>query len=104
MQNNPFFIPNEGRNFKVKELPYGVNCQYTLSCSKDFPKKTFVSKSNKAYYITSIEIRYTDNMSNHIYRAYKKLKYDMMLELALYKRKELNDKITSIQEIQLNLF
>lgn len=45
INNCPFFVPNLGLNTKIEEITNGIKLTYTLSCDKDFPKKTFESKT-----------------------------------------------------------
>ena len=96
MKNNPFFIPNGDKNCRLEELSDGVRVIYVLSCEKDYPSKTFTSKG-KNYIERSYSIRYTNNMSDHIMRAYIQLKNSTMLELALYKHMLLTNKIKQLQ-------
>lgn len=99
MSNNPFFIPNGDKNCRLEELSDGVKVIYVLSCNKDYPAKTFNSKG-KNYVERSYSIRYTNNMSDHIMRAYVQLKNSTMLELALWKHQQL---MLKIQKLQTNL-
>ena len=99
MNNNPFFIPNGDKNCRLEELSDGVKVIYVLSCDKDYPSKTFTSKG-KNYVERSYSIRYTNNMSDHILRAYIQLKNSTMLELALWKHQKL---MLKIQKLQTNL-
>ena len=75
-QNNPFFIPNMDKNCRLEELPNGIKLIYVLSCDKDYPHVNFTSKG-KSYVERVREIKYTNNMSNHIMKAYLHVKkYD----------------------------
>ena len=95
-QCNPFFIPNLDKNCRLEELPEGIKVIYVLSCEKDYPAKTFISKG-KNYVQRSYSIRYTNNMSDHIMRAYIQLKNSTMLELALWKHQQILIKIKQLQ-------
>jgi hypothetical protein len=95
-QYNPFFIPNGDKNCRLVELPEGLKVVYVLSCEKDYPQKTFTSKG-KNYVERSYSIRYTNNMSDHIMRAYMQLKNSTMLELAVWKQQQLTLKIKQLQ-------
>ena len=101
-QYNPFFIPNMDKNCKLQELPNGVKVIYVLACDKDYPAKTFESKG-KSYVERSYSIQYTNNMSDHIMRAYSQLKNSTMLELALWKHMQLLNKIKQLQNNLNNL-
>jgi hypothetical protein len=90
-QYNPFFIPNLDKNCRLEELPEGIKVIYVLSCEKDYPAKTFISKG-KNYVQRSYSIRYTNNMS-----AYIQLKNSTMLELALWKHQQILIKIKQLQ-------
>lgn len=96
---NPFFVPNLDKNFKLEELPEGIKCLYVLACDKNYPAKTFESKG-KSYVQRSYSIRYTNNMSDHILRAYIQLKNSTMLELALWKHQQI---LLKIKQLQNNL-
>ena len=98
-QNNPFFIPNLDKNCRLEELTNGVKIIYILACDKNYPAKTFESKG-KSYVERSYSIQYTNNMSDHIMRAYIHLKNSTMLELALWKHQQL---IIKIKQLQNNL-
>ena len=93
---NPFFIPNMDKNCRLEELPDGIKLIYVLSCDKDYPHVSFVSKG-KSYVERVREIKYTNNMSNHIMKAYLHVKNMTMLELALYKHQKLLNKIKQLQ-------
>ena len=95
-QCNPFFILNLDKNCRLEELTNGVKVIYVLACDKDYPAKTFESKG-KSYVERSYSIQYTNNMSDHIMRAYIQLKNSTMLELALYKHMLLLNKIKQLQ-------
>lgn len=101
-QYNPFFIPNMDKNCKLQELTNGVKVIYVLACDKDYPAKTFESKG-KSYVERSYSIQYTNNMSDHIMRAYSQLKNSTMLELALWKHMQLLNKIKQLQNNLNNL-
>ena len=98
-QNNPFFIPNLDKNFKLEEFPEGIMLKYILSCDKDFPKYSFVSKG-KHYVERKYFISYKNNMSVHIFKGYNYLKNSTMLELALHKHELI---LTKIKQLQNNL-
>ena len=95
-QNNPFFIPNMDKNCRLEELPHGIKLIYVLSCDKDYPYISFTSKG-KNYIERAREIKYTNNMSDHIMKAYLHVKNMTMLELALYKHQKLLNKIKKLQ-------
>jgi hypothetical protein len=79
-----FLIPNEDKNVKLIEEESGLRMYYVLSCPKDFPNISFISK-NKAYYQKHILIPYGNNMSKRINYAYEKLKVNVMCDLAEFK-------------------
>lgn len=104
---NPFFLPNDDKNALLREKKDHLELWYVLPCPKHFPKKSFVSKKRgTSYYRLGLDIPYQNNMSKAISEAYYKLKVHMMLELALYKRKKLNEKIDILYQnaTQLKLF
>lgn len=92
---NPYFLPNDDKNCRLEELPNGLRVVYILSCPETYPKRTFKSK-NKWYVKRYIDILYTNNMSNVIFQAYLHLKRDTMLELALYKKQLIEQKIIQL--------
>ena len=85
-------VTNLDKNVKLKEMFNGIEMSYTLSCPKTFPRITFMSK-NKAYYTQTLLVPYGENMSKRLNFAYNHLKTNTMLELALFKQWELNNKI-----------
>ena len=104
LNNSPFFIPNINRNVKIEEIETGIRLNYTLSCPKDFPNKTGITKKNKSYYRKSVEIQYQNNMSHHIYISYLKLKNQTMLDLAKFKEESIKNKVKYLLSKQLELF
>jgi hypothetical protein len=94
---NPYFIPNLDKNCRLEELPDGLRVVYVLSCGKDFPHSTFKSKG-KNYVERHLDLKYANNMSNYIMKAYLQLKNSTMLELALWKHQQLTDKIIKLQQ------
>ena len=104
LDNSPSFIPNINRNVKIEEIETGIRLNYTLSCPKDFPNKTGITKKNKAYYRTSVDIKYQNHMSNEIYTAYVRLKNKTMLELAKFKELKAIEKVHNLTAQQLELF
>ena len=102
--NHPFVIPNEDRNVKLLEKKRGLLMIYTLPCPKDFPDISFISRRGVGYYCLGLPIYYQDNMSQAINRAYWKLKYKVMLDLAYFKRRKLDRKIQHLEYKQSKLF
>ena len=100
VNNSPFNIPNLGMNVKVFELEYGIKLTYTLSCDKDFPRKTFTNK-NKAYYVKEDIVIYQRYMSARLFESYLKLKNDMMLELNAFKIQKLQQKQHCLKQLKL---
>ena len=92
---NPYFLPNDDKNCRLEELPFGLRLVYILSCPETYPKRSFISK-NKWYVKRYIDIPYTNCMSNAILQAYLYLKRDTMLELALYKKQLIEQKIIQL--------
>ncbi len=92
---NPYFLPNDDKNCRLKELPDGLRIIYILSCPETYPKRSFKSK-NKWYVKRYYDLKYTNNMSNVISQAYLYLKRDTMLELALYKKQLIEQKIIQL--------
>ena len=45
MRQSIFIIPNEKKNVKLEELENGLRMYYVLSCPKEFPNITFISKN-----------------------------------------------------------
>ena len=67
-----------------------------MSCDKDYPHYSFISKGK--HYVERVrEIKYTNNMSNHIMNAYLNVKNTTMLELSLFKHQKLINKIKILQ-------
>lgn len=91
MKKDIFLIPNEDKNVTVEETATGLKMHYVLSCPKDFPKISFISK-NKAYIRKSMDIPYGIHMSKRLNYAYNKLKVHTMFELAEYKVRFYSDK------------
>lgn len=97
-----FFLPNEDKNCKYTEVPSGIKLRYTLLCTKDNPMKTGVSRTGRSYISKEVIIPYQNDMSAHILRAYKKIKTETMLALAMFKKEQYNNKVTSLYK-QLKL-
>lgn len=97
MKSQIFSVPNLDKNVKIKEVENGLEMLYTLSCTKEFPLKTFFSK-NKWYYQTSCFIPYGTNMSKRLNFAYNFLKTRNMLKLAEWKQLEISVKIADLKK------
>lgn len=100
INNCLFFVPNLGLNTKIEEVTNGIKLTYTLSCDKEFPKRTFIKK-NKTYYVKDEIILYQNNMSNAIWLTYQKLKNEMMLELNAFKIRKLQEKQYNLKQLRL---
>lgn len=92
---NPYFLPNDDKNCRLEELPFGLRVVYILSCPPEYLGRSFKSKG-KWYVKRYIDIPYTNCMSNAIFQAYLHLKRDTMLELALYKKYLIEQKIMQL--------
>ncbi len=93
---NVFNPTNLHKNVKLKEVINGIEMSYTLSCPKDFPQVTFISR-NKAYYTKTLLVPYDLHMSKRLEFAYNHLKANTMLELALYKQFLYNNKVNQLR-------
>ena len=92
---NPYFLPNDDKNCRLEELPFGLRLVYILSCPPEYPRRSFKSK-NKWYVKRYVDIPYTNCMSDVIFQAYLHIKRNTMLELALYKKQLLEQKIIQL--------
>lgn len=101
--NHPFIIPNEDKNVRLVEKRRGLLMIYTLPCPKDFPDISFISKG-VGYYRLGYRIYYQENMSQAINKAYWILKHRVMLDLAYWKKRKLNEKIQHLEYKQAKLF
>lgn len=100
MKQNIFNPTNLNKNVKLTEEINGIRMSYTLSCPKEFPAVTFISR-NKAYYTRTLLVPYDLHMSKRLEFAYNYLKTNTMLELALYKQYLYNQKVASLKLDQI---
>ena len=96
---NPYLIPNDDKNCRLEEIPNGIKLIYVLSCDKNYPHKSFCSKG-KWYVKRDVSVLYCSNMGEKLRTMYYNIKYNTMLELALYKHSQILNKI---QQLQSNL-
>jgi hypothetical protein len=99
---NLFNVPNLDKNVKLEELPNGIRLVYVLSCDKNYPKRVFYSKG-KWYTKSYIDVNYSNKMGDQLNKAYLIIKNTVMLELALFKRQEILNKITILQNNLSNI-
>ena len=102
---HPFNVPNLNKNLKLEEKSNGILAIYSLPCEKDFkgPGKfensTFRLK-NRTYYQVGLFVPYQNNMSSALTHAYYKLKRKVMLDLAYYRKKKLDEKIAKLEALK----
>lgn len=87
-----FNVPNEDKNVRLIEKKTGILMIYTLACPKEFNNISFRSRG-KCYYSQGLFIPYQNDMSSAFQDAYRKLKNKTMLDLANFKRLQLDIKI-----------
>ncbi len=94
--SNIFLLPNQDKNCQYFEAITGIRLRYSLSCTKDNPNKTGVSRTGRAYIAKEVIIPYQNDMSSHILKAYYRIKTETMLILAMHKKDVYTEKVTKL--------
>lgn len=99
--DNISLIPNLGKNVTLKLNKDILEMRYTLSCPKDFPHKSFISKSKKAYLVNKgiIDLSLvanSDKLREYIYILYYHLKNTSMIKLREWKISKLYSEIQNL--------
>lgn len=94
--SNIFLLPNQDKNCQYSECYTGIVLRYSLSCTKDNPDKTGVSRKGRAYIAKEVTIPYQNDMSACILKAYYRIKTETMITLAMHKKDVYQEKVTQL--------